>query len=304
MAPRMKVKDIVLVVDDSPETLGFLTDALESSGITVLIAQEGERALNLVDEIAPDVVLMDAVMPGMDGFTTCRLMKSKPSMAHAPVIFMTGLSETEHIVKGFQAGGVDYLTKPINPDELIARMHVHIANARLAQSARMALDTTGRSLLAVDEQATVLWYTPQACKLLETAIPANEAGLPILSGDVRTWLSSESARRNALILRNSSQAAIELSYVGRISPGQMLLRLVKQAGTGDQTALRERLSLTPREAEVLLWVARGKPTRDIAEILGLSYRTVNKHLELIYAKLGVENRAAAAALAVRTIMLE
>src|SRR5580693_9930335 len=90
-------RDTVLVVDDTPETLGFLTDTLDHAGFTVLIATDGESALALVEQITPDLVLMDAVMPGMDGFETCRRLKNEKLLSHVPVVFMTGLSETEHV---------------------------------------------------------------------------------------------------------------------------------------------------------------------------------------------------------------
>jgi DNA-binding CsgD family transcriptional regulator len=94
---------------------------------------------------------------------------------------------------------------------------------------------------------------------------------------------------------------MRLIYITQIGPDEYLLRLVEGEVGDDQTLLKRKLTVTDREAEVLLWIARGKSNRDIAEILDLSPRTVNKHLEQIYAKLGVENRASAAALAVRTI---
>jgi CheY-like chemotaxis protein len=94
-------RDTILVVDDTPETLGFLTDTLDHAGFTVLIATDGESALDLVDQITPDLVLMDAVMPGMTGFEACRRLKREKLLNHLPVIFMTGLSETEHVVEGW-----------------------------------------------------------------------------------------------------------------------------------------------------------------------------------------------------------
>src|SRR6188768_4186720 len=100
-------RDTVLVVDDTPETLGFLTDMLDNAGFTVLIATDGDSALKLVDQITPDLVLLDAVMPGMDGFETCRRLKRDAGLDNVPIIFMTGLAETEHIVRGLEAGGVD-----------------------------------------------------------------------------------------------------------------------------------------------------------------------------------------------------
>src|SRR5690606_13635918 len=128
--------DNVLVVDDSPEALGFLTRALEEGGVTVLVATSGEAALGIAGQVTPDVILMDAVMPGLDGFETCRRLKAMTQVAHVPVIFMTALTETEHVVHALESGGVDFLTKPINLEELSARMRVHLANARRAQSAR------------------------------------------------------------------------------------------------------------------------------------------------------------------------
>lgn len=290
-------RDIVLVVDDSPETLSFLTDAIERSGATVLVAVAGDLALALVDEITPDIILMDAVMPGMDGFETCRRLKAKGSLAHVPVIFMTGLSETEHIVKGLEAGGVDYVTKPIAPDEILARIRVHLAGARAAQSARAALDTTGRTLFAVDGQGAILWSTPQAARLLATLMPPDLGGLP---PQARAWLLAcrTGATSGPLSLTDGDGIAHTLSVIGGTGD-EILLRLARESGEAGIERLRARLPITGREAEVLLWLSRGKASRDIGEILGLSPRTVTKHLEGIYAKLGVENRTAASLIAAR-----
>jgi len=299
--------DTVLVVDDSPETLSMITDALEEAGMTVLIATEGEQALATLGRVTPDIVLMDAVMPGIDGFETCRRLKQSSASAHIPVIFMTGLSETEHIVKGLDAGGVDYVTKPITPDELLARIRVHLANARRAMSAQAALDASGRHLLAANARGRILWATPQATKLLQQAIANFDAETFVLSDDVQRWLQARGVGQvnagNDLVPLGAGSAAssLRLSYVGRIGPDEILLRLVDETTTRQEIILKKELSLTLREAEVLTWIARGKSNRDIAEILGLSPRTVNKHLEQIYSKLGVENRTAAAALAMRAL---
>ncbi|MEZ5511077.1 MAG: response regulator, partial [Gammaproteobacteria bacterium] len=106
-------RDVVLVVDDSPETLGMLNQALDDAGMTVLVALEGLQAVSIARKMQPDVILLDAMMPNLDGFATCRILKREPDLADVPVIFMTGLSDTEHVVKGFEAGGVDYVTKPV-----------------------------------------------------------------------------------------------------------------------------------------------------------------------------------------------
>ena len=299
-----KRRDIAIVVDDLPETLRFLTDALEEAGFTVLVALAGANALALAQEVTPDIVLMDALMPGMDGFETCRRLKANKHLAFVPVIFMTGLSETEHIVKGLEAGGVDYVAKPIVPDELIARMHVHLTNARLGQSARNALDAAGRFLLAVNRAGRVLWCTPQASKLLGTAFSAFAVDTFELPPEIMQWLASIRERGTVAageppVAGNDRQ--FQLSYIGQIGADEFLLRLIESDPASEEILLRQRFLLTAREADVLVWVARGKSNRDIGEILGLSPRTVNKHLEQIYAKLGVENRTSAAALALRAL---
>ncbi|MCJ2115848.1 response regulator transcription factor [Methylobacterium sp. J-001] len=292
-------RDVVLVVDDSPDTLSFLTQAIERSGATVLVAVGGDLALALVDEITPDVILLDAMMPGMDGFETCRRLKAKPQIAGVPVIFMTGLSETEHIVKGLSAGGIDYVTKPIAPDEILARIRVHLASARAAQSARAALDTAGRTLFAVSEAGAVLWATPQAGRLL-AGLGHDPAVALELPPRARDWLRGclTGASANALTLTGRDGTPHALSFIGR-TPDEILLRLSREEASGGIERLRARLPVTGREAEVLLWLSRGKSSRDIGEILGLSHRTVTKHLEGIYAKLGVENRTAASIIAAR-----
>lgn len=296
-------RDIVLVVDDSPETLSFLTHALEDAGVTVLVAVDGAAALHLMVQITPDLILLDAVMPGLSGFETCRRLKQNDDLAHVPVIFMTGLTETEHIVKGLEAGGVDYVAKPIVVDELMARMRVHLTNARRTQDARVALDIAGRFLLAVASDGRILWNTPQAAKLLKQSYPAlDERGFR-LPADITAWIERAAVSgRNAPTWEGGSpEARLELSYLGQARADEHVLRLAGTQPGGDVAVLRHRHLLTAREAEVLIWLARGKSNRDISDILSISPRTVNKHLEQIYEKLGVENRASATALAVRAL---
>jgi DNA-binding NarL/FixJ family response regulator len=312
VAPMRKseTRDIVLVVDDSPETLRLLTDAIEEAGMTVLVAREGEHALSIVEKVLPDVILMDALMPGTDGFETCRRLKQNKALAHVPIVFMTGLSDTEHIIEGLEAGGVDYVTKPIVPGELLARIRVHLANARISHSARVALDAFGRFLLATSHTGSILWCTPQAAKLLGDAFRDFDTEGYVLPHHAQVWLHqcvAAAAAQPAVIpasiklKTDKSSVRLQLIYIAQIGPDEYLLRLIEGEIGDDQTLLKQKLTVTEREAEVLLWIARGKSNRDIAEILSLSPRTVNKHLEQIYAKLGVENRASAAALAVRTI---
>ena len=134
------ISDIVLIVDDVPENLSLLHDALDEAGYTVLVATNGEAALQRARQSLPDVILLDALMPGMDGFEVARRLKADFSTQHIPIVFMTGLTETEHVVAAFAAGGADYVTKPIRPAEVLARIAAHMANARQMKQARSALD--------------------------------------------------------------------------------------------------------------------------------------------------------------------
>ncbi len=220
MNPKLEPgQGTVLVVDDAPDTLRMLCDALADEGYTVLVARDGQQALARLDVVTPDAILMDGVMPGLTGFETCQRIKNHAAWSAIPVIFMTGLSETADVVAGFEAGGVDYVVKPVRIEEVLARLATHVRNARAAR---------------------------EAIRVMQHGKAA----------------SAESA-----------------SGPDRLSEA----------------------ALTPRETEVLGWLAKGKTNRDIADILGMSHRTVNKHLEHIFEKLGVETRAAAAALATRSI---
>jgi len=308
MTIESKKRDVALVVDDSPETLRLLTDALDGAGMTVMVALDGAAAMRIVDQITPDIVLLDAVMPGMDGFETCRRLKRDAGLDNVPIIFMTGLAETEHIVRGLEAGGVDYVTKPIAIEEMLARIRVHLANARLTQSAHAALDVSGRYLLAVNSAGKIMWATPQAQKLLSDTLSAHAGDDVVLPDPMPQWL--EQAQKAKTGSKAQAMAAfpgnelLRLQYMGKLAPNEFLLRLAKDSGADAPAEFASELGLTTRESEVLSWLSKGKTNRDIAQILGLSPRTVDKHLEQIYAKLGVENRTAAAAIAVKAKSLK
>ncbi|VXD24773.1 sensor histidine kinase [Planktothrix paucivesiculata] len=116
----------ILIVDDNLTNIKLLLDVLNQSGFRVSIAKSGENALLKLQETLPDLILLDVMMPGIDGFETCRQLKENPKTKDIPVIFMTALSELVNKVKGLQVGGVDYITKPIEPEEVLARINVHL----------------------------------------------------------------------------------------------------------------------------------------------------------------------------------
>ena len=294
MANESARRDTILVVDDTPETLGLLTDTLDHAGFTVLIAMDGNSALELLDQITPDLVLMDAVMPGMSGFESCRRIKQEKLLANLPVIFLTGLSESAHVVEGLAAGGVDYVTKPIVVDELLARIRVHLANARAAQGAGEALDASGRFLFATDRSGKLLWCTPKAKEILA------DTGLQGMLTEHVMRLRQQSSP-NARVALELGARRLEIAVVSSVGPNEWLFRLTESAVVVEEHVLQRTLAISSRESEVLLWVSRGKSNREIGEILTISPRTVDKHIAQIFAKLGVANRASAAARAVKAL---
>jgi CheY-like chemotaxis protein/DNA-binding CsgD family transcriptional regulator len=312
--------DVVLIVDDVPDNLSVLHDALDESGYTVLVATSGEAALQRALQAVPDIVLLDAMMPGMDGFEVAKRMKATPETAHIPIIFMTGLTETEHLVAALEAGGVDYVTKPIKPKEVMARMGVHLQSARRAGQdalqagqARNALDAFGYASITVRVggvgNGKLIWQTPLARDLL---LRYYGTSAPQTPGPVLNWL-----RRH---LAEAERQIEPPRLTAEHGPRRLTFRLHQQTGDGDgdgggdwlivmreisEDAVVEAMSLcfklTAREAEVLYWVVKGKINRDIGDILGASPATVKKHLERVYAKLGVETRTAAAGMAMNRI---
>lgn len=296
-------RDTVLVVDDEPDSLRFLTDTLEGAGITVLVAISGSAALDLLEHVVPDLILMDAVMPGIDGFETTSRIKARPELAQVPVVFMTGLTESEHVIEGFEVGGVDYLRKPVNVHELLVRVRVHLGNARAMQASAAGLDATGRLMMSVDPQGALLWCTPLAERAIMRVNPAWVRGDTALPGEIRTPVLRLLARDapGASVRIEQGESALELVMIARYRESEVLIRLNELNPKADVSSLQQKLGLTDREAEVLLWISYGKSNGMISEVLAISPRTVQKHLERIYEKLGVETRAAAAAVAIKVL---
>lgn len=287
---------LLLIVDDAADTRGMLGSFAEAEGYRWHGAASGDEALRALQTLRPDLILLDAVMPGLNGFETCRLLKSREQCVHIPVIFMTGLSETEHVVQGLSAGGVDYVTKPLVLDELAARIRVHLANARATRSAMSALESAGSLLISCDGAGRIGWATPEAQRLLD------EMKLSEVD-DLRELLRDRlSGSTDCGTTFSGGGLQYEPTSMGDVADGEHLFRLSRSTEGMETALLQQAFGLTPREADVLLWTASGKSNKDMSEILNISARTVNKHLEQIFIKIGVENRASAAAAATRVLL--
>ena len=315
--------DVVLIVDDVPDNLAVLHDALDESGYTVLVATHGEAALQRAAQARPDIVLLDAMMPGMDGFEVARRLKAGVATAHIPIIFMTGLTDTEYLVAALAAGGVDYVTKPIKPKEVLARMNVHLQGARQARQearqageARNALDAFGYASITVRaSDGKLMWQTALAREMLRDYFGDNPDFTKLfVPGRVLDWLHQSQAHARAQIeppRLNIDKGARRLTFRLHQQTGDgegeaqldgdwlIIMREVNDAAVIE--ALGLSFKLTAREAEVLYWVIKGKTNKDIGDILGSSPATAKKHLEHIYVKMGVETRTAAAGMAMGRI---
>ena len=206
----------ILVIDDEAKLRKQFSALLSLEGFSVIEARNGREGVELAQREQPDLVLCDITMPEMNGHRVIESLRADAKTAHLPFIFLTGWSERGDIRTGMNLGADDYLTKPVDPDELI------------------------------------------------TAVKAR--------------------------LRRAEAAA---TVVAKSANGS--------SGAEPQPAALESLGLTPREAEILFWVAQGKTNPEIATILGIGLTTVKKHLESTFAKLGVENRTSAAALALEKL---
>ena len=298
---------LVLIVDDVPDNLAVLHDALDESGYTVLVANNGKAALAVAAEAEPDVILLDAVMPEMDGFEVCKKLKASNKTSHIPVIFMTGLTETEHVVAAFEAGGTDYVAKPVRVNEVLVRIISHLQTSRQVHQARSALDAFGQAAIAITPQdGKIVWQTPLARDWMKSYF-LDDMGLSETRElrtppDVLKWVTTAYQKGisgnilEPLIIIQSAKR-LTLSPADLTSDEQWMIVLREESDTAQIEALMYIFKLTKRESEVLYWTIKGKTSRDIGDILGSSPRTVNKHLEHVFVKLGVETRTAAASLA-------
>ena len=301
IATPINHKGTVMIVDDTPGNLAVLSDTLSEAGYRVLVATDGLSALEQMRYIKPDIILLDVMMPGIDGFETCRRLKDDLATAAIPVIFMTGLSELDDLLRGFGEGAQDYLVKPIRPPEVLARIDVHLRQARTIQRVETAVQQGEFSALSINAEARICWLTPAGkqwlddyvCTLGESSLLNLGDELPLsLVRWVKTHIQNATVQHDQ-VLEYQNNEGFSAKMAVSAQAGEYLLLLHKSTETWDLSALRDSLGLTFREAEILMWISRGKTNKEIGLILGNSPRTINKHLEHIFEKLGVVTRAAA-----------
>jgi DNA-binding response OmpR family regulator/DNA-binding CsgD family transcriptional regulator len=306
----------VLVVDDVPANADVVLSHLTAAGFRALYAGSGARALKQLEYSVPDLILLDIKMPGLDGIETCRLIKQRTEWKNIPVIFITGADELSQKLAAFEAGGVDFVSKPILPEEVEARVRTHLRlrelqteleqkNQALSEEIELRLDAEKQLEAELDRAFVIASYnggihfsTRQASILLQAFFPG--PSMTLLPEKVVDWLGSVD-RQRPLLVHNSQKGDLQIDHLASSDSRHLaLLRLEQRNSCWGPKAL-QTLGLTPREAEVLYWITEGKTNPEIATILDTTLHTVKKHNNKLFAKLGVETRMAAARLAMSVL---
>lgn len=300
----------ILIVDDVPANLGVLLDFLDTAGYHVLVAESGDSALSQLDYANPDIILLDVTMPGIDGYETCRRLKKEQRWRDTPVLFLTALNETTDKVRAFEVGAVDFVTKPLHPEEVLARVRAHLQiralqqdleekNTLLENAVALRIEAENqlqqsldRAVLVVFQNDQIQFCTRLARRLLDRYFPSeeNDVALPAPLVD---W--TKNGRTHEPWHKDLEQTRLEVRLFAESAPSACFMLLLEERAVGGASpASLLALGLTARESEVLFWIAHGKTSPEIAIILGATPNTVKKHVQNILIKLGVETRLAAA----------
>ena len=307
----------VLIVDDNPDNLGLLFETLQQTSYKVLLAQDGLGALEQATNLKPDIILLDINMSGMNGFETCRRFKANPQLADIPIIFLTVSTETSDKVRGFDVGGVDYLTKPVNVTELLARLNTHLTLRNLQQQlSHQNQQLTSQtqqyaSELQVEQDKRRLYQRERhdlmdnmqeqnksiqqlSAQIITEHQQSNHILAHVLQNEVDTKLASVQATLSQLeqqpaqdTLAEQLNDSVALLNQTRQNIKQVIQRLSDTASSDIWS--NPLMVLSDREREVLRLVAQGHSNQDIATQFGISDKTVRVYRSRIMQKLEIDN---------------
>ena len=263
---------VILIVDDTPANLSVLFDLLGNAGYKVLIAEEGESALELAENQPPDLILLDILMPGMDGFATCKALKASHRTRDIPVIFMSALSETEKKLSGFQLGAVDYITKPFRNEEVLARIDTHLRIQQLQnqlqeseQRLSQIISGSKDAIVTVDSEGTILMFNPAAEQIFICA------SKNVIGQSFKPFLSESLCE----LFETSQQSAKKIPTAIWIPEGHRALRK-----NGQSFAIEATLSCVPSGEQILCtFILRDIDARQKAEAETEKLRTINQYLQ-------------------------
>ncbi len=301
-APQIPGKDkksFILLVDDDPENLSLMTDLLEFHQYQVAIFKNGIKALKFLISHKPDLILLDVMMPDMDGFEVCRRLKSDPDICDIPVIFLSALTDPTVISKGFEVGGVDYITKPFHSKEVIARVRLHL---KLTQMQNALVEARDKLEHRVEERTAELL---KACRHLENRdreLAEKTKDLEEMNTALQMLLKNREEYRkeverafvfniNSFVfplldrLKESRLNSVQTNYLNDI-----ILNLTEICSPFMHRMSTEFQRLSPAEIRIVNLVRHGKTTKEIARMMNLSARTVENQRNSIRRKIGIQNR--------------
>lgn len=240
------MKGVILIVDDTPANLDLMVAALTDEGFEVAVAVDGESALEQLNHGLPDLILLDVLMPGLDGFETCRQLKTQPNTQDIPVIFMTALTDTEDKVKAFQAGAVDYVTKPLQYDEVLARIRTHLTLRNLQQNLEQTVSERTRELQNAFKEVAALK------RQLETE---------------NVYLKEEIKNTHNFDTLIGKSPAIQtvLQKIEQVAPTDATVLITGETGTGKELIARAIHNLSPRQDRPLIKVDCATLPKDLIE---------------------------------------
>ncbi len=230
----------VLVVDDTPTNVSVLLEVLGRAGFKVLVARDGDSALEQAGYALPDLILLDVMMPGLDGFETCRRLKQQPRTAHTPVIFMTALTDVQDKVRAFEVGAADYVSKPFQHEEVLARVNAHLALERLRRELR---DANAELEHRVTERTAELKSALEEVQSLRDGLQAENR---YLQEEI-----SESANHGDIVGSSSGLKDV-LRKVEQVARGDTTVLIHGETGTGKELIARAIHERSPRHGRALV----------------------------------------------------
>ncbi len=230
----------ILVVDDTPTNVSVLLEVLERAGFKVLVARDGESALEQAGYAHPDLILLDVMMPGIDGFETCRRLKQLPQTAHVPVIFMTALTDVQDKVRAFEAGAADYVSKPFQHEEVLARVSAHLGLENLRRELRDANSELEKRVAA---------RTAELQSALEEVLRLRER-LQVENRYLQQEIS-ETINHGEIV---GASAALDgvLRKVAQVAGGDTTVLICGETGTGKELVARAIHERSPRRERPLV----------------------------------------------------
>ncbi len=268
----------VLIVDDDPFGIIQLQTLLKDSGYELMTASDGASALETVSRQLPDIILLDIVMPEMNGYETCRRLKDKENSEDIPIIFLSGLHSTEEKINAFEAGGVDYITKPFSEKEVLIRLRTHLTLHRLNKRLMHELENRDEELQNTESKVQDANTT---LKVLLSAIEEEKKELAervqfkaekLILPKVREITEEEDAGKKEALIKAIEHAFQEITRP--FVPGGVELGK----------------TLSPAELQIVNLIKQGKASKDISDICNISVSTISSHRKMIRKKLGITNR--------------